>query len=261
MIPRVDRAKPNTTILPRGVMEVSMHQEDSNGMTRRRFNTIALSAAAVAAAGGLGAAAAQAQAPAAIFPMPPLPFAEDALEPVITAKTLSFHYGKHTKAYYDNVNKALEGKPTAGLTLEKVFLDAAKDPAAVGLFNNAAQAWNHTFYFAGMKKGGGGEPAGKLAEKIKASFGGFDVFKKEFSDAAATQFGSGWAWLVADGDALKVVKTPNAMNPMVNGQKPLLTVDVWEHAYYLDYQNRRADYVKAFLEQLVNWEFVAKNLA
>ena len=196
-----------------------------------------------------------------MFPMPALPYPEDALEPVISAKTLSFHYGKHTKAYYDNTNKALEGKAAAGLTLEKVFLDAAKDQAQAGLFNNAAQAWNHTFYFSCLKKGGGGQPSGKLAEAIKAGFGGHDAFVKAFSEAAATQFGSGWAWLVSDAGSLKVVKTANAMNPMVAGQKPLLTVDVWEHAYYLDYQNRRADYVKEVLEKLVNWEFVAKNLS
>ena len=196
-----------------------------------------------------------------MFSMPPLPYPEDALEPVISAKTLSFHYGKHTRLYYDNVNKALETRPTAGLTLEKVFLEASKDAAAMGLFNNAAQAWNHTFYFSGLKKGGGGEPSGKLGEAIKAAFGGFEEFKKAFIEAGVTQFGSGWAWLVQEGDALKVVKTPNAMTPLVNNQKPLFTVDVWEHAYYLDYQNRRADYVKDVLEKLANWDFVASNLA
>ncbi len=237
-----------------------MDDAHSGGLNRRQFNTLAAAAVTVAAAGTLGFAANAAAQAAPAFPMPALPYPEDALDPVITAKTLSFHYGKHTKAYYDNMNKALEGKPTAGLTLEKVFLDAAKDAAAVGLFNNAAQAWNHTFYFAGLKKGGGGAPTGKLAEKIAASFGGFEDFKKQFMDAAATQFGSGWAWLVSEGGALKVVKTPNAMNPLVNGQKPLFTVDVCEHAYYLDYQNRRADYVKDVLEKLANWDFVAKNL-
>lgn len=236
-----------------------MDKRTTGGLTRREFNTLAATAAAAAAFGFFSPQTSQAQG-VAVFPIPALPYPEDALEPVISAKTLSFHYGKHTKAYYDNMNKALEGKPTSGLTLEKVFLDAAKDAAAVGLFNNAAQAWNHTFYFAGLKKGGGGAPTGKLADGIKAAFGGLEEFKKAFIDAATTQFGSGWAWLVAENGALKVVKTPNAMNPMVNNQKPLLTVDVWEHAYYLDYQNRRADYVKDVLEKLVNWEFVAKNL-
>jgi len=249
-----------------------MDDSARGGLTRRQFGALAVTAAAAAAADGLFPASAQAQAapampaagtaagPGVTFPMPALGYAPEALEPVISARTLGFHYGKHTKAYYDNTNKALEGTPTAGLTLEKVFLDAAKDPAKMALFNNAAQAWNHTFYFNGMKQGGGGEPTGKLAEKIKASFGGYEAFAKEFTAQALGQFGSGWAWLVAEGDALKVVKTPNAMNPLVNNQKPLLTVDVWEHAYYLDYQNLRADYVKGFLEKLVNWDFVAKNL-
>ena len=233
---------------------------DASGLTRREF--MAATAVTVAAAAFSGFAAQDAHAQGGpMFPMPALPYPEDALEPVISAKTLSFHYGKHTKAYYDNTNKALEGKAAAGLTLEKVFLDAAKDQAQAGLFNNAAQAWNHTFYFSCLKKGGGGQPSGKLAEAIKAGFGGHDAFVKAFSEAAATQFGSGWAWLVSDAGSLKVVKTANAMNPMVAGQKPLLTVDVWEHAYYLDYQNRRADYVKEVLEKLVNWEFVAKNLS
>jgi len=228
-------------------------------LTRRQFNALAATATAAAALSTLIPGAASAQG-AAVFPFPALPYPEDALDPVISARTLSFHYGKHAKAYYDNMNKALEGKPTAGLTLERVFLDASKDAAAVGLFNNSAQAWNHTFYFACMKKGGGGAPAGKLADALKAAFGGLEEFKKAFSEAAMTQFASGWAWLVEDAGTLKVVKTPNAMNPLVNNQKPLLTVDVWEHAYYLDYQNRRADYVKDFLEKLVNWDFVAKNL-
>lgn len=236
-----------------------MDKMTTSGLTRRDFNTLAATAAAAAAFGVFSPQPAQAQG-VAVFPIPALPYPEDALDPVISAKTLSFHYGKHTKAYYDNMNKALEGKPTAGLTLEKVFLDAAKDAATVGLFNNSAQAWNHTFYFAGLKKGGGGNPSGKLADAIKAAFGGYEEFKKSMIDAATTQFGSGWAWLVEENGALKVVKTPNAMNPLVNNQKPLWTVDVWEHAYYLDYQNRRADYVKDVLEKLVNWEFVAKNL-
>ena len=236
-----------------------MDKKTTGGLTRREFNTLAATVAAAAAFDVFSPQTAQAQG-VAVFPIPALPYPEDALEPVISAKTLSFHYGKHTKTYYDNMNKALEGKTAAGLTLEKVFLDAAKDAAAAGLFNNAAQAWNHTFYFAGLKKGGGGAPTGKLADAIKAAFGGLEEFKKALIEAATTQFGSGWAWLVAENGVLKVVKTPNAMNPMVNNQKPLWTVDVWEHAYYLDYQNRRADYVKDVLEKLVNWDFVAKNL-
>lgn len=236
-----------------------MHQSKTGNLTRRQFTTLAVSAATVGALGAFSPASAQAQG-VEIFPFPALPYPEDALEPVISARTLSFHYGKHAKAYYANTNKALEGKPTAGMTLEKVFLEASKDAAAIGLFNNSAQAWNHTFYFACMKKGGGGEPGGKVADAIKTSFGGYEQFAKAFTEAALTQFGSGWAWLVADNGSLKVVKTPNAMNPLVNGQKPLLTIDVWEHAYYLDYQNLRGEYVKGFLEKLVNWDFVAANL-
>lgn len=236
-----------------------MDHSGTGGLTRRQFGALAGSAVAAAALASLDPQSAFAQG-APVFAMPALPYPEDALEPVITARTLSFHYGKHTKAYYDNLNKALEAKPTTGLTLEKVILDTAKDAAAMGLFNNAAQAWNHTFYFSCMKKGGGGEPKGKIGDAIKAAFGSHADFAKALTEAAVTQFGSGWAWLVAENGALKVVKTPNAMTPLVSGQKPLLTVDVWEHAYYLDYQNRRADYVKDFLEKLVDWDFVAKNL-
>lgn len=229
------------------------------GMTRREFTTLVAASAATVLGSTLFPLTTHAQG-APMFPMPALPYAEDALDPVISANTLSFHYGKHTKTYYDNINKLLAEKPMAGMSLERVFMDASKDAAAIGLFNNAAQAWNHTFYFQCMKKGGGGAPSGKLAEKINSAFGGFEAFTTAFTEAAVTQFGSGWAWLVDDAGTLKVVKTPNAMNPLVNNQKPLLTIDVWEHAYYLDYQNRRADYVKGFLEKLVNWEFVAKNL-
>ncbi len=229
------------------------------GMTRREFTVLAAASAAALVGSTLFPSRSQAQG-APMFPQPALLYPENALAPVISANTLSFHYGKHTKAYYDNTNKMLAEKPMAGMSLERVFMDAAKDAGAVALFNNSAQAWNHTFYFQCMKPGGGGAPTGKLADALNAAFGGFDAFIKTFTEAAVTQFGSGWAWLVDDGGTLKVVKTPNAMNPMVNNQKPLLTLDVWEHAYYLDYQNRRADYVKGYLEKLVNWDFAAKNL-
>lgn len=234
----------------------TQERSPSGLVSRRRFTALAAAAAAMAA---FGAFPGRARASAA-FPAPGLPYPENALEPVISAKTLSFHHGKHTAAYYANLNKMLDGKPTAGLTLEKVILDAAKDPAQMGLFNNAAQAWNHTFYFQCLKSGGGGEPSGRLAEKLNAAFGSFAAFRGQFVEAAMSQFGSGWAWLVAEGDALKVVKTPNAGNPMTSGQKPLFTVDVWEHAYYLDYQNRRKDYVEGVLDKLANWDFAAKNL-
>ncbi len=205
-----------------------------------------------------GTAAFAAEGPA--FAMPPLPYAENALEPHISAKTVSFHYGKHTKAYYDNANELLKAVSPAPASLEAVFLEAGKDPAALALFNNAAQAYNHTFYWKGLTPGGPKAPTGRLAELITASFGDFEAMKKELAATSVSQFASGWGWLVQDGDRLAVVKTPNAANPLQNGQKPLVTVDVWEHAYYLDYQNRRADYVKAVLDNLVNWDVAAANL-
>ena len=158
----------------------------------------------------------------------------------------------------DNANKMVAGTAIAGKDPVEIIKSVAGKPDQAGLFNNAAQAWNHAFFWSCMKPQGGGEPAGALADAIVASFGSVDAFKKAFAEAAMTQFGSGWAWLVKDGAALKVVKTPNADTPLAHGQTPLLTVDVWEHAYYLDYQNRRKDFVDAFLANLVNWDFVAK---
>ena len=194
------------------------------------------------------------------FELPPLPYAEDALDPYISAKTMGFHYGKHHKGYVEKLNKAVEGKKFAEMKLEQVVAEAAKDPSTSAIFNSAAQAWNHTFYWQSMKAKGGGEPSGKMADKLKSDLGGYEGFKKEFADAANGQFGSGWAWLVVEDGKLKVVKTGNADTPIAKGGKPLLVIDVWEHAYYLDYQNKRADYVTAFLEHLVNWEFAAANL-
>jgi len=192
--------------------------------------------------------------------LPPLPYAENALEPVITAHTIGFHYGKHHQAYVDNLNKLVAGTEYAALSLEKIIAAAAGQPEKSTIFNNAAQIWNHTFYWQSMRAKGGGEPPASLKEKMEASFGSVDACKKELAGTAVAQFGSGWAWLVLDGDKLKVVKTANADTPLTTGMKPLLTVDVWEHAYYLDYQNRRADYVSAVLDKLINWEFAAKNL-
>jgi Fe-Mn family superoxide dismutase len=188
-----------------------------------------------------------------------LPYADTALAPVISANTLSFHYGKHHKAYVDNGNKALAGTELEGRPLADIVRATYKTDK-VAIFNNVAQVWNHDFYWYSMKAGGGGAPKGRIADLINSSFGGYDAFKTELSQAALTQFGSGWAWLVSDGGKLKVTKTPNAENPLCFGQTPLLTVDVWEHAYYLDYQNRRADYVAAWLDKLVNWDFAEKNL-
>jgi superoxide dismutase, Fe-Mn family len=191
--------------------------------------------------------------------LPPLPYAENALEPIITAKTMGFHYGKHHKTYVDNLNKFIVGTEYAGLSLEKIIVTAAGRPEEAAIFNNAAQIWNHTFYWKSMSPKGGGEPPAALAQKIVASFGSVDACKKELASAAVSQFGSGWSWLVLDGDKLKVVKTANADVPLTKGMKPLLTIDVWEHAYYLDYQNRRADYVSAVLDKLINWEFALQN--
>jgi Fe-Mn family superoxide dismutase len=192
--------------------------------------------------------------------LPPLPYAENALDPVISANTLSFHYGKHHKAYVDNLNKLLAGTDMASLTLEQVIAQSEGKADKAGIFNNAAQIWNHTFYWHSLKPNGGGEPPAKLKQLIEASFGGVDACKKELATAATTQFGSGWAWLVLDAGKLKVAKTGNAETPLTKGVKPLLTIDVWEHAYYLDYQNRRPDYANAVLDKLINWGFSADNL-
>ena len=191
--------------------------------------------------------------------LPTLPYAENALEPIITAKTISFHYGKHHKAYVDNLNKLIAGTEYAALSLEKIITSTAGKPEKAAIFNNAAQTWNHTFYWKSMKPKGGGEPPAALKQKIEASFASVDACKKELASAAVSQFGSGWAWLVLEGGKLKVVKTANAAVPLITGMKPLLSIDVWEHAYYLDYQNRRADYVNAVLDKLINWEFALQN--
>jgi Fe-Mn family superoxide dismutase len=192
--------------------------------------------------------------------LPPLPYAADALEPVISANTISYHYGKHHKAYIDNLNKLVAETPLAGMPLEKIVVETAGKPDRIAIFNNAAQAWNHEFFWRSLAPDGGGEPPSPLKRKIEASFGSVDACRKELAAAAMGQFGSGWAWLVLDGDTLRVVKTSNADNPMTQGLKPLLVIDVWEHAYYLDCQNRRADYVNGVIEKLLNWQFAAENL-
>jgi Fe-Mn family superoxide dismutase len=192
--------------------------------------------------------------------LPPLPYAENALDPVISTKTMGFHYGKHHRGYVDNLNKLVAGTKFAGLPLEKIIIATAGKADKTAIFNNAAQTWNHTFYWRSLRPKGSGEPAAVLKQKIEASFGTLDACKKELATAAMSEFGSGWAWLVADGAKLKVVKTSDADVPMTTGMKPLLTIDLWEHAYYLDYQNRRADYVNAVLDKLINWNFAAENL-
>jgi Fe-Mn family superoxide dismutase len=193
--------------------------------------------------------------------LPALPYAMDALAPVISSETLSFHYGKHHKAYVDNLNKLVAGTDLADTPLETLIAAVAGKPDKAGMFNNAAQIWNHTFFWNSLRPGGGGAPTGAVAPAINAAFGSFDNFKKEFANAAMTQFGSGWAWLVAERGALRIMKTPNADTPLTTGQTALLTIDVWEHAYYLDYQNRRADFVAAVIDKLLNWEFANANLA
>ena len=193
------------------------------------------------------------------YSQPALPYAENALEPHISANTLGFHYGKHHATYIKKYNDAVAGTPLDNQSIEEVILAAAENPEKAGLFNNGAQAWNHSFYWNSLSPNGGGKPTGQIAEKIDADFGGYDAFKSELANAAATQFGSGWAWLVLDDGTLKVVKTANAQTPLTSGKYPLLTIDVWEHAYYLDYQNRRPDYVAAVIDELLNWEFASQN--
>jgi Fe-Mn family superoxide dismutase len=191
--------------------------------------------------------------------LPSLPYANNALDPVISANTIGFHYGKHHKGYVDNLNKLIAGTEFADLPLEKIITKTAGKADKTAIFNNAAQIWNHTFYWKSMRSKGGGEPPASLKQKMEASFGSVDACKKELASAAVSQFGSGWAWLVLDGNELKAVKTSNAAVPLTTAMKPLLAVDVWEHAYYLDYQNRRADYVNAVLDKLINWEFALQN--
>ncbi len=195
------------------------------------------------------------------FELPALPYPETALEPHYSAKTFSFHYGKHHKAYVDNLNKLLPGSPYENNSLEEIIRQTAGDLTKAPFFNNAAQVWNHTFFWNSMKPGGGGRPTGLLAERIDQSFGSYEKFAEQFKAAAVGRFGSGWAWLISELGELKIISTPNAENPMSLGKVGLLTVDVWEHAYYLDYQNRRPDFVQAFLDNLVNWDFAAQNLA
>ena len=188
------------------------------------------------------------------FELPPLPYAQDALDPYISAETLEYHYGKHHATYVTNLNKLTEGTDMADKSLEDVIAQADGP-----LFNNAAQVWNHTFYWSCMAPGGGGEPTGDMAEKINSAFGSYAEFRTQFADAATTQFGSGWAWLADDGSGLKILKTANADTPLKHSAKALLTIDVWEHAYYIDYRNARPKYIATFMDSLLNWDFVAAN--
>jgi len=234
-----------------------MPTQPESVITRRDFLQASAALAALASVG----------APSIVLGAAPLehmklPYAESALAPVIGAQTVGIHWGKHHKAYVDNLNKLVVGTEFAGQPLEKIVMGTAGKADKQALFNNAGQIWNHDFYWQSLKGGGGGKPPAALAKKIDESFGSFDEFRKQFAAMTVSQFGSGWGWLAADSSGkLKVVKTGNAEVPMTQGLKPLLTIDVWEHAYYLDYQNRRADYVNAVIDKLLNWEFALKNLA
>jgi superoxide dismutase, Fe-Mn family len=192
--------------------------------------------------------------------LPPLPYDQSALQPVISANTLGFHHGKHHKTYVDTLNKLIAGTEFVDLPLEKIIKATAGQADHAAIFNNAAQAWNHTFYWHSLKPKGGGEPPAALKRLMEASFGSVDACRKELANAAVEQFGSGWAWVVQDGEKLKIAKTGDADNPLAHGEKALLAIDVWEHAYYLDYQNRRVDYVSGLLDKLINWEFATENL-
>ena len=190
------------------------------------------------------------------FELPALPYEMDALAPHISKETLEFHYGKHHQTYVTNLNNLVEGTDDANKSLEDIILSSDG-----GLFNNAAQVWNHTFYWNSLSPNGGGAPTGEIADKIGSAFGSFENFVTEFSQAAVTQFGSGWAWLVEDGSGLSLLKTANADLPMKHSAKAILTIDVWEHAYYIDYRNARPKYVETIINELINWDFANANLA
>lgn len=194
------------------------------------------------------------------FVLPELPYAPESLEPHISRDTIGFHHGKHHQTYVTKLNELMKDSDLQGESLEDIIRQTAGNPDRAAIFNNAAQIWNHTFYWHSMKPNGGGKPSGKLEEMINNDFGSYDAFADAFKQAAMTQFGSGWAWLVVEDGKLSITKTGNAQLPITHGQIPLLTIDVWEHAYYLDYQNRRPDYASTFLEKLVNWEFAEANL-
>jgi Fe-Mn family superoxide dismutase len=187
--------------------------------------------------------------------LPPLPYAADALAPHISKETIDFHYGKHHQTYVNKLNELIANKPEASKSLEEI-IKSSQGP----VFNNAAQVWNHTFYWNSIKPKGGGQPTGAIAKAITESFGSYDAFRKEFVEAATTQFGSGWAWLTRDGGKLKISKTANAETPLTTAAKPILTIDVWEHAYYIDYRNARPKYIDTYLDHLVNWDFGSSNL-
>jgi Fe-Mn family superoxide dismutase len=192
------------------------------------------------------------------FTLPPLPYDEDALAPTISAQTMSFHYGKHHKAYVDKLNELVAGTSFAEMGLEDVVKAAFRDPSKRDIFNNAAQAWNHSFFWTCLTPRAN-KPGGEMLKSIESAFGDYESFEEEFTKQGVAQFGSGWVWLVADGDRLAIEKMPDAVTPMAEGKRCLLTIDVWEHAYYLDYQNKRPDFLKAVIGRLLNWDFATQN--
>jgi superoxide dismutase, Fe-Mn family len=228
-----------------------------DSMDRRSFLKTAAVGSAMAA--GFLAGLPQHAKAAAPYALPPLPYPENALEPHISARTIGFHYGKHHQTYVDTTNKMIAGTDLEKADLDTIVRKSAGDAAKAGLFNNSAQVWNHNFFWKSLKPNGGGAPKGPVADQIQKVWGDYGRFAEELKNAGLTQFGSGWAWLVQDGGQLKIMKTANADTPIAHNIKPLLTIDVWEHAYYLDYQNRRADYLSAVIGNLINWDFAAQN--
>ena len=194
------------------------------------------------------------------FELPSLPYAIDALAPYMSSETLDFHHGKHHQTYVTNLNNLVKDTDMQDSSLEEIVVKSSKDPSMAGIFNNAGQHWNHILFWQCMKPNGGGSIPSELESRITSDLGGIDQFKEAFIQAGITQFGSGWAWLAIDNGKLVVTKSPNASNPLVDGMKPILGCDVWEHSYYIDYRNKRPDYLKAFLDSMVNWEFVASQL-
>lgn len=235
-------------------------QQSLASLPKRRAFILGAGSAFALGLAGLPRPTLAAQATQAAGFLPPLPYDLDALDPVLSANTLGYHYGKHHKAYADNTARLITGTPLEGQPLEQIVAATAGKADQVALFNNAAQTWNHTFYWQSLRPHGGGEPPAELRQRLESSFGSVANFKKELVAAATGQFGSGWAWLVADGDKLRVMKSGNAETPLTGKLRPLLAIDVWEHAYYLDYQNRRADYASALLDKLVDWNTVLHRL-
>lgn len=228
-------------------------------MKRRDFLSLSMKACAALMVPGVWTGC-QRKASTSSIALPDLPYAKSALEPHISARTIEFHYGKHHRGYVNKVNQLVKGSSLAGKPLDQIVRQSAENSDHSAIFNNAAQAFNHNFYWNSMRPDGGGPPEGEIMDRIQASFGSYKSFHTAFMNTATTQFGSGWTWLVKRDDKLEIIATDNADTPIAKGISPVMVIDIWEHAYYLDYQNRRQDYVGAFLKHLVNWEFAEKNL-